>query len=68
MPAKLVVTFKPGREMEERVGQLRHLLETVDLLYDVFLKRRLSSTWPTERERMQSWMHREEKGRLAATA
>jgi integration host factor subunit beta len=23
VPAKLVVTFKPGREMEERVGQLR---------------------------------------------
>jgi integration host factor subunit beta len=23
VPAKLVVTFKPGREMEERVGQLK---------------------------------------------
>ena len=23
VPAKLVVTFKPGREMEERVGRLR---------------------------------------------
>ena len=25
VPAKLVVAFKPGREMEERVGQLKHL-------------------------------------------
>jgi integration host factor subunit beta len=25
VPAKLVVTFKPGREMEERVGQLKEL-------------------------------------------
>jgi nucleoid DNA-binding protein len=25
VPAKLVVTFKPGREMEERVGRLNHL-------------------------------------------
>ena len=25
VPAKLVVTFKPGREMEERVGQLHEL-------------------------------------------
>jgi integration host factor subunit beta len=25
VPAKLVVTFKPGREMEERVGKLKKL-------------------------------------------
>ena len=25
VPARLVVTFKPGREMEERVGQLQQL-------------------------------------------
>ena len=25
VPAKLVVTFKPGRQMEERVGQLQQL-------------------------------------------
>jgi integration host factor subunit beta len=27
VPAKFVVTFKPGREMEERVGQIRALKE-----------------------------------------
>ena len=25
VPAKLIVTFKPGREMEQRVGQLKKL-------------------------------------------
>jgi integration host factor subunit beta len=25
VPARLVVTFKPGREMEERIGQLKKL-------------------------------------------
>jgi hypothetical protein len=25
VPAKMIVTFKPGREMEERVGQLMNL-------------------------------------------
>jgi integration host factor subunit beta len=25
VPARMVVTFKPGREMEERVGQLKQL-------------------------------------------
>lgn len=50
---------------EERVGQLRHLLETIDLLVDAFLKRRLSSEWAKELERMQRWLQREERGRLA---
>jgi hypothetical protein len=52
--------------LEERVGQLRHLLETLDLLYDAFLARRLSGEWKPELERMQKWLQRDEKGRLAA--
>src|ERR1700694_394993 len=39
--------------LEERVGQLRHLIETVDLLYGTFLKRRLGTDWPKELVRMQ---------------
>ena len=35
----------------ERVGQLRHLIETVDLLYDAFLAQRLGAGWPKELER-----------------
>jgi hypothetical protein len=50
---------------EERVGQVRHLIETVDLLYDVFLKRRLAVDWPRERERMERWLQGDERSRLA---
>ena len=53
---------------EERVGQLRHLTETVDLLYDAFLTRRLEAGWPKELEQVQRWLQRDEKARLAATA
>lgn len=45
---------------EERVGQLRHLIETLDLLYNAFLTRRLSGEWSKELERMQKWLQREE--------
>jgi hypothetical protein len=55
-------------KLEERAGQLRHLIETLDLLYAAFLQRRLRADWPTELERMQKWLQREERGRLAATA
>lgn len=51
--------------MEERVGQLRHLIEAIDLLLDAFLKRRLSADWPAELEQMQRWLQREERSRLA---
>jgi hypothetical protein len=46
---------------EERVGQLRHLIETVDLLYHAFLHRRLAAGWPKELEQMQKWLQREEE-------
>jgi hypothetical protein len=52
--------------LEERVGQLRHLKETLDLLFDAFLTRRLSGEWEHELLRMQKWLQRDEKGRLAA--
>jgi len=48
-------------KQEERVGQLRHLIETVGLLYGTFLKRRLAADWPKELERMQQWLQREER-------
>jgi hypothetical protein len=55
-------------KLEDRVGQLRHLIETVDLLYAAFLQRRLGTGWPKEQERMQKWLIRDERARLAATA
>jgi hypothetical protein len=52
--------------LEERVTQLRHLLETLDLLYDTFAERRASEAWMKELGRMQKWLQREERGRLSA--
>jgi hypothetical protein len=53
---------------DERVSQLRHLIETIDLLYGAFLKRRLGAGWSKELERVQRWLHREERVRTADVA
>lgn len=46
-----------GRErLEERVEQVRHLGETLELLYHAFLSRRLSSEWSADLERMAAWL------------
>ena len=45
---------------------LRGFLETLDLLYDAFGRVRLSENWPKELAKMQKWLQREERGRLAA--
>jgi hypothetical protein len=59
---------EPRLRLEERVANVRHLTETVDLLYGVFLTRRLSADWLKELERMQRWLQRDERDRLAASA
>jgi hypothetical protein len=48
--------------LEERVGQLRHLLETLDLIYDAFVRRRASAEWQKELAKVQKWLRREERG------
>ena len=40
-------------------------LETLDLLYDAFGRVRLSEGWPKELAKIQKWLQREERGRLA---
>jgi hypothetical protein len=53
--------------LEERVTQLRDLVETLDLLYDAFGRKRASDDWPKELARMQKWLARDERGgRLSA--
>ena len=42
---------------EERVTQLRHLLETLDLMYAVFIQRRLGEPWTKEAARIKKWLH-----------
>jgi hypothetical protein len=41
---------------EERASQIRHLLETVDLLYVAFLTHRLGEGWKSESGRIRKWL------------
>jgi hypothetical protein len=52
--------------LEERITQLRHLLETLDLMYDAFSAKRASDQWSKELAKMQKWLAREERGRASA--
>lgn len=45
--------------LENRVGQIRHLLETLDLLYQAFIQRRLGDGWTKELGRMKKWLEKE---------
>jgi hypothetical protein len=47
--------------LEERVSQLRHLLETMDLLYAAFLQHRLSDGWTKESAKMKKWLQHEKR-------
>ncbi|MGL6096388.1 MAG: hypothetical protein ACRC7O_11405, partial [Fimbriiglobus sp.] len=51
----------PRARLEERAEQLRHLIETLDLLYDAFGRDRLGGKWPDTLTRMQRWLAREER-------
>ena len=51
--------------LEERVSQMRHLVETLDLLYGAFLARRLAAGWGEELGRVQQWLKRDQPERLA---
>lgn len=51
--------------LEERVTQVRHLIETLDLLYDAFGARRASGEWGKELAKVQAWLRREERARVA---
>ena len=48
-------------KLEERVNQLRHLVETLDLLYDAFGQQRFGPPWADTLPRMQRWLSREER-------
>jgi hypothetical protein len=52
--------------LEERVTLVRQLIETLDLLYDAFGRRRFSDDWSKELAKVQKWLAREERPRLSA--
>jgi len=52
--------------LEERITQLRHLLETLDLLYDAFGRQRVSDEWSKQLPRIQKWLQRDDLRRRTA--
>ncbi len=46
--------------LEERVGQIRNLIETLDLLYDAFGRHRLGADWPKEMGKIRKWLDKGE--------
>lgn len=48
--------------LEERVQLLRHLVETLDLLFDAFRSHRTGSNWPRQLSQIKKWLQREEPG------
>ncbi len=43
-------------KLEERADQLRHFVESLDLLYDAFGQDRLGSKWQKTLPEMQKWL------------
>lgn len=52
--------------LEERIDQIRHLIESLDLVYDAFGRLRHSDRWDAELAKLQKWLHREEQRRQSA--
>ena len=46
--------------LEERISQIRHLLETLDLLYGAFCQLRLGADWGKEHAKMKKWLRGDE--------
>ena len=61
MPAPDDSITDPRAKLDDRANQLRGLIETLDLLYDVFGQKRFSKEWETELANMQKWLKREDR-------
>jgi hypothetical protein len=54
---------EPRVKLEERITQIRHLVETMDLLYDAFLQRRIGGAWAKDILQMQKWLNADFRAR-----
>ena len=61
LPAPPEDVTEARAKLEERANQIRAMLETFDLLYDAFCKKRFGHEWEAELLAMQKWLKREEK-------
>jgi hypothetical protein len=49
--------LSPTESRIARLESLRHLAETIDLLFAAYLDRRTSNVWPEELGRIRGWLH-----------
>lgn len=56
---------EPRARLEERLGLLRELIETLDLIYDHFGKIRTGGDWPQELAKIQKWIQADDRPRRA---
>ncbi|MDB5312751.1 MAG: hypothetical protein JWO38_6953 [Gemmataceae bacterium] len=61
LPAPPEEVTEARAKLEERATQIRALVETLDLLYDAFGKKRFGKEWEAELAGMQRWLKREER-------
>jgi hypothetical protein len=47
--------------LEERINLLRHLLETLDLLFDAFGRRRTGGSWSRDLGKIKKWLQSDKK-------
>ncbi|MBL8792509.1 MAG: hypothetical protein JNM56_01250 [Planctomycetia bacterium] len=52
--------------LDERIDQLRQLIDVMDQLYRGFLRRRLGSDWPKELEQIKRWLQKDDRARRQA--
>ena len=57
--AKIHVDEDDGYGIEDRIDGIRELSETVDLLFQHFLARRVSSAWSQELQQISNWLSSE---------
>jgi len=58
--AKIETTEPSGKNArEERIENLRHFVETLDLLYGAFCERRVGEDWQEDLDQIANWMQEE---------
>jgi hypothetical protein len=57
---------EPRARLEERITLIRHLVETLDLLYEAFGRQRTGAGWPKALAKIRKWLQRDERERIAA--
>ena len=53
-------------QLDERIDQLRNLIDVADQLYQTFLRRRLGSDWSKDLEQIKRWLQKDERNRRQA--